>query len=1053
MSDTLENSLFLELGDVIKIKAPTNNNINEHVFIIDYIDSNEIYIIDDATFVQTNLKLTDGEFSDKSIEGIEILSRAEEKGYARQNNLMPGKSITLRFGGDVPTTINGTITALEEDMIEIKTYPDNKIIYIDFGYHGIPKTLPLESIDEFKIPGSEATDVDLEIEDIEDIGDLSQVEIIQSMDNDGDEKDIASRLSKIGEISETGETGNDINVEVEGDDIGVEGDDIGVEGEEYDEELEFDLILPDMAIKNRLKRMILDADDIQIGKDLGSITEEVPVEESQQRYGIETQANDLLDEMLSTMPSSHRTSKALNNIHLMIERFKQLRSQFSVISTDGEIMKPKTKGNNYKPLVEKLKTFNKNLYWLLPIAKNRKKLYNVDDDDVDDDDIISVTLDETQTMLEDFVEQYKENRIPDGLNKYKYLYEEINKLYTPFGPPTDYSDVLSEEKVNDNFDMIVDNLGDFYSSVSKGKNNIIDKKRFLMQKYNLGLTELEVEKDTTKTGYNPKRIALTQNDKVAVTGIMTLTESALSYSHINLPNSSILLKSHLALVSFNYWSIFKKNRKIVSVDVELDDDITQQEGLFMKDINSFMFKETTKFADRPDDAFKIFLNKVIPRTKDLFNLIKKYIKNTTSYLKLVEYLEPFLVYPDDITFKQYENILGFLKDQISSFKQNLVKSEIIYNTYISSQFPTKKINNLLSSVLVEGKNNQKNKSSMEDYGMDDLTTSEAVRKIIVTDCGRLYYSIIAEIDIDLFQPINIDELIEEELNKKPEPESKEKMDNCKTYVMAKYYIDIDELRADDRKTIYYDKKYDTTRYDMIDEFAAQQSTQSPEEFNIFVVNHLVSVIGMSMGEAQREAKSIIDKKREVVTGDYAYLLDDEYQPMYFSRDENNMWIKNEFFSRKKLNEIMFCNLKDSCINIKKKCGPIEINQKKIKTDLYKEILSQFDKKFHESTRNIHKIITESYNYNLQNIGRIQNLTNTLNTKNQTKKRYIANTLEERDIAQSPFENLRNLVLSQQDFIKKQKDIISFCDKYTRPFIADNAEENEYWFYCQNLKRQ
>merc|ERR1712166_895530 len=95
MSDTLENSLFLELGDVIKIKAPTNNNINEYVFIIDYIDSNEIYIIDDATFVQTNLKLTDGEFSDKSIEGIEILSRAEEKGYARQNNLMPGKSITL----------------------------------------------------------------------------------------------------------------------------------------------------------------------------------------------------------------------------------------------------------------------------------------------------------------------------------------------------------------------------------------------------------------------------------------------------------------------------------------------------------------------------------------------------------------------------------------------------------------------------------------------------------------------------------------------------------------------------------------------------------------------------------------------------------------------------------------------------------------------------------------------------------------------------------------------------------------------------------------------
>jgi hypothetical protein len=337
MSDTPEEQFFLELGDIIRINAPTNEDINEHVFYIDYIDKNQIDIVDDTSLAQHNLKLTEGQFNDKSIETIEILDRSEDKGYARQNNLVPGKSITLRFGGDVPTTINGTITDLEEDMIEIKTYPDEKIIYIDFAFHGIPKSLPLESIEDFIKPIDLSTD--------------------RKLEQKQDDLSVIPEDDEIPELSMT------------------------LQDDEDQEDIEFDLVVPIANIRDRLKRIILDADDIQIGKSLGSITEEVPVEESSRRFGIETQANDLLDELLSTMPSSQRTSKALNNIHLMIERFKQLRSQFSVISKEGEIMKSKIKGADYKPLVEKLETFDKKLHWLLPIAKNRKKLYNIDENE------------------------------------------------------------------------------------------------------------------------------------------------------------------------------------------------------------------------------------------------------------------------------------------------------------------------------------------------------------------------------------------------------------------------------------------------------------------------------------------------------------------------------------------------------------------------------------------------------------------------------------------------------------------------------------------------
>ena len=45
-----------------------------------------------------------------------------------------------------PIIINGLITNIENDMIEIKTYPNNDIIYIDFEYKGLPEDLNIEKI-------------------------------------------------------------------------------------------------------------------------------------------------------------------------------------------------------------------------------------------------------------------------------------------------------------------------------------------------------------------------------------------------------------------------------------------------------------------------------------------------------------------------------------------------------------------------------------------------------------------------------------------------------------------------------------------------------------------------------------------------------------------------------------------------------------------------------------------------------------------------------------------------------------------------------------------
>ena len=85
-----DNSIYLQLGDIIQIDAPSNPDINLHNFLIDYIDSKNIKIIDELSGDTVTLNINEeGNLSDESITSISILNRPENKGYARQNNLLP----------------------------------------------------------------------------------------------------------------------------------------------------------------------------------------------------------------------------------------------------------------------------------------------------------------------------------------------------------------------------------------------------------------------------------------------------------------------------------------------------------------------------------------------------------------------------------------------------------------------------------------------------------------------------------------------------------------------------------------------------------------------------------------------------------------------------------------------------------------------------------------------------------------------------------------------------------------------------------------------------
>ena len=427
---------ILELGDIIQLSAPANNELNDKIFFINYIDNSIIKLIDGNTLDIVTLNIVNGKLSDESIENISILNKPEQKGYSRQNNLVPNTWVDLHFGGDIPTIITGKITNLEEDMIEILTWPDKDVIYIDFGYKGVPIDIPLEKINIRNEPKAEEIQSERVVSPVTD---SSKQEYIQEegLEEEG--------LEKEGKREE------------------------GKEGKEKSPLEKISEKIQTEKIQKENKQLIFDADKIVFGELLEEITQIVDVPEHEKRFSLEVQLNDLLDDLLSTIPTHKRNRKVLNNIHILIERFKQLREEFSKFDEYGNANMVDKKGATYKPLIKNLEKLNKDLYWILPVVSNKRKIYLngeieeepfEEEEDVQEDEeqtkdsvilnLAKVLKDETEIM-----DQYKNNRTPANVNKYDNLYNELNSYYTPFDNPNNMENKLLTKRVENNLNVVV----------------------------------------------------------------------------------------------------------------------------------------------------------------------------------------------------------------------------------------------------------------------------------------------------------------------------------------------------------------------------------------------------------------------------------------------------------------------------------------------------------------------------------------------------------------------------------------------------------------------
>ena len=426
----------------------------------------------------------------------------------------------------------GVVLALKE------AYPEINAIYIDFKYQGIPLDLPISKIELVEPPQQIQKDYNEEIKEQDEL-------------NDDEILDETYQISP----------------------------------QEQNEEAE-------VKIEDELQGLYNETNEIIFGEKLDTVKEVVELDIRERRYDIEAQLNDFMDQLLSTIPDAKRTPTVMNNIKLLLTRFKELRQNFSVFENDYIILKPKEQGPFHKPLITSLKDMNQKLKWLIPVVTQRKKIYI-------DDDSIRETEDIVIANTEDEVDQIENS------NTYDDKQRNINNVFKPFMAPYESSDIIHIQEINTNIEAIVDNLLDFNSTTyqySEFKN-----KRFFIEQYNLSTR---------------KNIP---NDKIYVKSFITLPKRMVEFSKLYLPESNMLERTNIYQQYYGYYRFLHKYTDVIENTLDsLETEIDYTSIDVLNDIHHFSL--SSEINMEREIKYDKFLESFVPKTKSIINMVRNQLK-------------------------------------------------------------------------------------------------------------------------------------------------------------------------------------------------------------------------------------------------------------------------------------------------------------------------------------------------------------------------------------------------------------------------------------------
>lgn len=145
-----DTEVTLQLGDIISIEDPSDENTNNQQFFIKYVDPSKVKLVNIKTNDVLVLPIHENKIiGDGTITRIRLLYRNQYPEYTKQNNLSIHDWLKIIFHDKL---IIAQIVQVEGDMVELRQYPDNTPLFINFNYHGIPEELGIVAIEMVEDP-------------------------------------------------------------------------------------------------------------------------------------------------------------------------------------------------------------------------------------------------------------------------------------------------------------------------------------------------------------------------------------------------------------------------------------------------------------------------------------------------------------------------------------------------------------------------------------------------------------------------------------------------------------------------------------------------------------------------------------------------------------------------------------------------------------------------------------------------------------------------------------------------------------------------------------
>ena len=636
---------------------------------------------------------------------------------------------------------------------------------------------------------------------------------------------------------------------------------------------------------------------------------------------------------------------------------------------------------NEKPIISHVNDMDEMLKWIIPITKYIKKMYDLDKVDEEILDVKILTTEEQLSKEDAYNMSYEMNTIQSD-NIFNAYNKQISEFYKPY-EFLKLTENVTTVKSKSKL-MLIDNLGNYTSSVIS--NNELNNKQYVMQN-------------------------ILQDERVSVMGYMILPENVQRYFSMYLPSTNIMKKVDLSQARFFYEKYLSAQEYYPRYKIN-ENNIIKGNCNILKGVNVIESMDAFLDTDKLVDCI------------DIYNI------NSLNIYDIIQYLYLYKIDIDSIKWNTGERLLNMVKKSVMEYKKKVVDMQKKIRPYkiqppemgnIKPIFPEEEYNDLLTQYGI-----LKSNDTMPYY-----SDSELIYKMNV-DMGTYLYNFASEQNASLRTSINFDTL-----SKYVDADYDFHKMSCELPNITKKYTLQSELENDNGKDIYVDKEYDDTDYSLRSEFSAEQSKMSEKEFKTFLKKVILErkIGGEDEVSVRQYIENILKGRKLIMDGDYAVskiFEENQLVTKYYIR-KNNTWMEDE-------NIDILCNLNKTCIQSENECKSYyeknAINQKQVAKEIMSEAskIKTFEKK--ETTQHLSDTLN---NLNFLNQYKIRKYLHYNNNKI-----LIAKLLDDTTILESPFEDMKNKILSDSNLISYYENIQLFVTNYTRSAIND---ENQNWLYC------